>query len=60
MEELIINKTSNTPKVHFDPELGLLKIEGRSIPENPSDFFENLIYFKMMSRRLSHHLKISR
>jgi hypothetical protein len=43
MEELKIDKTSNTPKVDFDPELGVLKIEGRSIPENPSDFFENLI-----------------
>ena len=43
MEELIIKKTSNTPKVHFDAELGVLKIEGRSIPENPSYFFENLI-----------------
>ena len=43
MEELVIKKTSNTPKVHFDPELGILKLEGRSIPENPSDFFDALI-----------------
>ncbi len=43
MEELVIKKTSNTPNVHFDPELGILKLEGRSIPENPSDFFERLI-----------------
>ena len=43
MKELIIEKTSNTPAVSFNPETGLLKIEGRSIPENPGDFFETLI-----------------
>src|SRR4030042_2467529 len=43
MKELIIEKTSNTPTVIFDPETGKLKIEGRSIPENPGEFFETLI-----------------
>ncbi|MBN2349956.1 MAG: DUF1987 domain-containing protein [Bacteroidales bacterium] len=38
-----INKTPNTPGIEFNPETGLLKIEGRSIPENPGEFFENLI-----------------
>lgn len=43
MEELLIEKTGNTPKVHFNHEEGKLVIEGRSIPENPGDFFERLI-----------------
>ncbi len=43
MEELVIDKTGNTPKVHFNHEEGKLIIEGRSIPENPGDFFEKLI-----------------
>ena len=51
MEKLEIEKKNNTPSVIFDPELGLLKIEGRSIPENPGEFYEDLIawvkeYFK--------------
>ncbi len=43
MERLLIKKTTNTPKIDFNPDTGHLKIEGRSIPENPGDFFENLI-----------------
>ena len=43
MKELVIQKTNNTPGINFDPEAGLMKIEGRSIPENPGDFFDPLI-----------------
>ncbi len=43
MVELIVEKTNNTPSIHFNPETGFLKIEGRSIPENPGEFFETLI-----------------
>ena len=43
MKELIIEKTSSTPLVVFNPETGQLKIEGRSIPENPGEFFETLL-----------------
>lgn len=43
MKKLEIEKTSNTPYVVFDPETGILKIEGRSIPENPGEFFDKLI-----------------
>jgi hypothetical protein len=43
MKELIIKKTTNTPGIDFNPESGLMKIEGRSIPENPGDFFDPLI-----------------
>ena len=43
MKELIISKSTNTPGITFNPESGLMKIEGRSIPENPGDFFDPLI-----------------
>ena len=43
MKELVIKKTTNTPGIDFNPETGLMKIEGRSIPENPGDFFDPLI-----------------
>jgi hypothetical protein len=43
MKELIIEKTNSTPGVEFNHFTGHLKIEGRSIPENPGDFFERLL-----------------
>ncbi len=51
MKELIIGKTNNTPGIDMNPVTGVMKIEGRSIPENPGDFFDPLIewletYFK--------------
>jgi hypothetical protein len=42
MKKLIVNKTLNTPAVLFDPETGIFSIEGRSIPENPGDFYDPL------------------
>jgi len=51
MEKLEIARRANTPSVLFDPETGNMKIEGRSIPENPGDFYDDVIqwlrdYFK--------------
>jgi hypothetical protein len=43
MKELIIKKTNNTPGISLNPETGVMNIEGRSIPENPGDFFDPLI-----------------
>lgn len=43
MKELFIEGTSITPKVQFSADNGLLLLEGRSIPENPEDFYLNLI-----------------
>ena len=40
MKPLKIDPTFNTPKVDMDPEKGTLLIEGRSIPENPGQFYE--------------------
>lgn len=51
MDELVIEKTVKTPYVNFDAQSGILKIIGRSIPENPEEFFLKLFdwvngYFK--------------
>jgi hypothetical protein len=43
MNKLIINKTQNTPSVKFDPDTGKFELAGRSIPENPGDFYDPLI-----------------
>lgn len=42
MKDLLIERTYSTPAVHFDARTGSLKIEGRSIPENPSAFYDPL------------------
>ena len=51
MNELVIEKTVKTPYVNFDALSGILKIIGRSIPENPEEFYSPLFkwvneYFK--------------
>lgn len=43
MNSKIIEKTPSTPGIIFQAEKGYLLIEGRSIPENPGDFYEPLI-----------------
>ncbi|MCF8381157.1 MAG: DUF1987 domain-containing protein [Bacteroidales bacterium] len=43
MEEYLLKKTFNTPEVHFIPSEGYLKIEGRSIPEDPNEFYDSII-----------------
>ena len=40
MESLIIEGKTNSPNVNFSPATGLLKIVGRSIPENPVKFYQ--------------------
>jgi hypothetical protein len=39
METLRIEKTSNTPFVQLDADTGRMEIKGRSVPENPLDFY---------------------
>lgn len=43
MEDLYLKKTSNSPEVEFVAGSGELSMEGRSIPEDPGEFFERLI-----------------
>jgi hypothetical protein len=42
MLDLHIAKSSSTPQVDFIFEEGVLNLEGRSIPENPNDFYKPL------------------
>lgn len=43
MEDLYLKKTANSPEVEFIGDTGELLLEGRSIPEDPGEFFERLI-----------------
>jgi hypothetical protein len=50
MDSLQIESTKKTPEVSLDPD-GRIKISGRSIPEDPSKFYEQLyewVYFYCM------------
>jgi hypothetical protein len=42
MKHIPIEATANTPGVIYDPEAGFIRIEGRSIPENPAEFYSQL------------------
>jgi hypothetical protein len=51
VNDFVVEKTYSTPKVQLISRNGNLRIEGRSIPENPSAFFEPILdwlneYFK--------------
>ncbi|SRR6056297_29199 len=43
MQDLYLEKTFNSPEVEFIAETGELSMEGRSIPEDPGEFFDRLI-----------------
>lgn len=43
MNDLYLKKTFNSPEVSFIASRGELLVEGRSIPEDPGDFFDRLI-----------------
>lgn len=45
MDKLIINFTGTTPQVNFDPDTGILAIEGRVIPEDVGSFFAPIFYW---------------
>ncbi len=42
MENLDIQPTSSTPQVSFNAETGKLLMKGRSIPEDPGEFFQRI------------------
>lgn len=43
MNDLYLKKSFNSPEVEFIAESGELSFEGRSIPEDPGEFFDRLI-----------------
>ena len=45
METLIIEETKQTPEINFDGNNGLLKIKGKSYPENVNIFYEPLFKY---------------
>jgi hypothetical protein len=42
MERIKIEGTENLPSILFDGTNGILKITGRSIPENPNDLYDQI------------------
>ncbi len=40
---LEIKATNKTPYIKFDPNMGVLELRGRSIPENAVDFYKPLV-----------------
>ena len=40
MEALHIEASEDTPKIYFEPEIGIYLIEGKSLPENAVDFYQ--------------------
>jgi hypothetical protein len=43
MENLNIPPTGNTPQIAFEAESGRLLLKGRSIPEDPGEFYERIL-----------------
>lgn len=43
MESLVIKGTRQTPDINFDSNSGILKISGRSIPENSFEFYDPIL-----------------
>ena len=43
MNTFHVNKTEDTPLVHFDPETGKFEIRGNSIPENIYMFYDPVL-----------------
>ena len=63
MLDLHIEKSTNTPKIDFYYDKGLLQFEGRSIPENPNDFYKPLFqwvqeYFKTPQKLTTFAIKL--
>lgn len=50
MNALILQPTSSTPGVWFEPEIGRFELTGNSIPENASEFYQPVMAW------LNHHL----
>jgi hypothetical protein len=64
MEHLQIEATKDTPSIDFNPETGVLALEGESYPENPIDFFSPVLnwvkqYIEESDGGLTFNIKIS-
>lgn len=43
MEPLKLEESPLTPEINFDADLGLLEFKGKSIPDNPLEFFQPIM-----------------
>lgn len=43
MEDFIKESTAQTPKIHFSAENGVMEIKGRSIPDEPDTFWNEVL-----------------
>ncbi len=43
MESINIEETSITPEIELNSQTGFFSIKGRSIPENPKEFYSQII-----------------
>lgn len=63
MKVIEIKETITTPYVLMEPETGIIRIEGRSIPENVIDFYQPILnwmdeYLKNPLAKTEAHLKL--
>lgn len=63
METLFIKKTQNTPEIEFNPSSGEFSISGRSIPENPGDFYDPVLdwlieYFEQPAAKTTFNISL--
>ncbi|HNT42321.1 MAG TPA: DUF1987 domain-containing protein [Tenuifilaceae bacterium] len=62
MLKLELKETATTPYINFDPTSGVIRMEGRSIPENVIDFYQPILgwveeYGKNIQPETTVHLK---
>jgi hypothetical protein len=43
MDDFFVKRTFNTPEVELKPSEGILRIEGRSIPEDPGEYYDIIL-----------------
>lgn len=43
MDKIVLEATSTTPRIYFDPEAGYFEISGKSLPENSFEFYKPLL-----------------
>jgi hypothetical protein len=58
MEDFYIKRTFNTPEVELLPSEGILRIEGRSIPEDPGEYYD--VILQKLEDYYKHPQKVTR
>jgi hypothetical protein len=63
MDDLYLKKTFNSPEIDFVAGTGEMSLEGRSIPEDPGEFYERLLdwmneYFLHPAEKTTMNIKL--